>query len=136
LVSKLCYDQGLLVLLMAIIGLVGILLFTFQTQVLFAGTKPILVSAVSICMSSPWFRRAFDMDPVAILLPMALAFLTCCYIILELYYIMGNVTVDDVILANVCFYIDLLYPLRFLHNVCELTDNLAMFPDILGPDYH
>lgn len=64
---------------------------------------------------------------------MLLAYIVCCYFILELYYIMGTVTVDDYILANISFYIDLLYPMRCLHNICELTDNVDVFPDILHP---
>lgn len=94
-----------------------------------------LVSAVSICMSSPWLRRVYDMDPVTILWPMLLALIVCGYTILEMYFIMGNVTVDDFMLANVCFYIDGLYPMRCLHNICELTDNVDVFPDILRPGY-
>ncbi|KAI7883196.1 hypothetical protein K492DRAFT_235560 [Lichtheimia hyalospora FSU 10163] len=133
--SKLCYIDGVVVLFMSIFGLAGILLFTLQTQVTFSGTKPVLVSAVSICMSSPWLRRAYDMDPVTILWPMLLALIICGYTILEMYFIMGNVTVDDFILANVCFYIDALYPMRCLHNICELTDNVGVFPDILRPGY-
>lgn len=92
-----------------------------------------LVSAVTISMSSPWLRRVFLLDPISILWPMLLAYIVCCYFILELYYIMGTVTVDDYILANISFYIDLLYPMRCLHNICELTDNVDVFPDILHP---
>lgn len=95
-----------------------------------------LVSVVFICMSSPWLRHVFKKDPVAILLPMLQASIVCGYLIMELYYIMGNVTADDYILANIYFYIDLLWPMRCIHNCCELSDNMQLFPDILhpGPD--
>ncbi|KAI9498993.1 hypothetical protein BDB00DRAFT_329478 [Zychaea mexicana] len=136
-VSKLCYVDGILVIFMTIFGLCGVLLYTFQSQYSFSGTKPILVSAVMICISSPWLRRVYDMDPITILLPMLLSLLLCGYLVMELYYIMGNVTVDDFILANISAYIDLLYPMRCLHNLCELTDHVDMFPELLhpGPDH-
>ena len=92
-----------------------------------------LVSAVMICISSPWLRRVYDMDPITILVPMIMAVLICGYLIMELYYIMGNVTVDDFILANISAYVDLLYPMRCLHNLCELTDHVDMLPEILHP---
>jgi hypothetical protein len=73
------------------------------------------------------------MDPLEILFPMTIACFICVYIVLELYYIMKNVISDDYLLANVYFFIDLVYPIRFIHHVCELTDNMDVFPDILYP---
>ncbi|KAI7859303.1 hypothetical protein BDC45DRAFT_260661 [Circinella umbellata] len=135
-VSKLCYVDGILVIFMTIFGQCGVLVYTFQSQFKFSGTKPILVSAVMICISSPWLRRVYDMDPISILIPISLSLLLCGYLIMEMYYIMGIVTMDDYILANISAYIDLFYPMRCLHNLCELTDHVDTLPEIMhpGPD--
>lgn len=87
----------------------------------------------AVCLSSPWLRYVYDMDPLEILFPITVASIVCIYIILELYYIMKNVTSDDYLLANIYFYVDLVYPMRFIHHFCELTDNMNTFPEILYP---
>ncbi|ORY92995.1 hypothetical protein BCR43DRAFT_444491 [Syncephalastrum racemosum] len=135
-VSKWWYNDGLLVMTMTLFGFIAVILYTLQNQYKFSGAKAILMTCVGICLSSPWLRRVFDKDPLEILWPMVQAIIVCSYFVLELYYTMGSVTVDDYILANICFYIDLLYPMRCLHNLCELTDDVEVFPDILrpGPD--
>ncbi|KAG0185858.1 hypothetical protein DFQ28_008650 [Apophysomyces sp. BC1034] len=92
-----------------------------------------LCSIVAICLSSPWLRYVFDMDPIQILWPMFLSCLVCIYLILDLYYVMGAVVPEDYILANVCFYVDLAYPVRCLHHCCELSDGLDA-SDILSPE--
>ncbi|KAJ8658765.1 hypothetical protein O0I10_005491 [Lichtheimia ornata] len=135
-VSKLFYNEGILVLLMTMIGLFGILLFTLQTQLAFSGIGPIATSTITIYMSLPWLRSIFDMDTWMLLWPMLLAATICIYCILELYYIMGNVTIEDVTLANVALFIDAIYPMRCLHNICELTDRVQIFPDVLDPGPH
>lgn len=73
------------------------------------------------------------MDPLEILFPIMISGFICSYVIFELYYIMKNVTSDDYLLANVYLFVDLVYPMRFIHHFCELTDNMNMFPDILYP---
>ena len=42
-------------------------------------------------------------------------------------------TKDDYLLANIYLFVDLVYPIRFIHHFCELTDNMDVFPDILYP---
>lgn len=87
----------------------------------------------AICLSSLGLRYAYNMDPLEILFPITMSSMICTYIILELYFIMKNMTKDDYILANIYFFIDLFYPIRFIHHFCELTDNMNLFPDILYP---
>ncbi|KAG0171143.1 hypothetical protein DFQ30_001415 [Apophysomyces sp. BC1015] len=118
---------------MSLFGLLGVLLYTLQTRFSFCGAKPLLCSIVAICLSSPWLRYVFDMDPIQILWPMFLSCLVCIYLILDLYYVMGAVVPEDYILANVCFYVDLAYPVRCLHHCCELSDGLDA-SDILSPE--
>ncbi|KAI9323893.1 hypothetical protein BX666DRAFT_1891455 [Dichotomocladium elegans] len=135
-VSKLCYNQGILILLMTVLGLAGALLYTLQTQVAFSGIGPIATSGIAMYMSLPWVRCMFDVDTISIMWAMVTSFVICGYTILELYFIMGYLTLDDYILANMCFYVDLLYPMRCLHNICELTDHIEIFPKILDPGPH
>jgi hypothetical protein len=87
----------------------------------------------AICLTSPWLRYFYELDPIAILYPIGLSTLISTFILLELYHTMETVTADDYILANVNFFIDAVYPIRFIHHVCELTDNMNFFPDILSP---
>ena len=94
---------------------------------------PRFCSLAAICLSSPWLRYLYDLDPLQILFPIAASSIICIYIILELYYIMKNFTQDDYLLANVCLFVDIIYPIRFIHHFCELTDNMNAFPDILYP---
>ncbi|KAI8059404.1 uncharacterized protein B0P05DRAFT_558497 [Gilbertella persicaria] len=132
-VAKLMYEEGQSVFIMTIFGLACSVLYTFQRRFPFKGAFPFVCSLGAVCLSSLWLRYIYDMDPIEILLPITVASLICIYIMLELYYIMYNVTLDDYMLANIYLFIDLLYPIRFIHHFCELTDNLNMFPDILYP---
>lgn len=87
----------------------------------------------SVCLSSLGLRYVYDMDALEILVPITMSSMICIYIILELYFIMKNMTKDDYILANIYLFIDLFYPIRFIHHFCELTENMNLFPDILYP---
>ncbi|KAI8073585.1 hypothetical protein BDF21DRAFT_400950 [Thamnidium elegans] len=129
-VSKLAYEEGILVIVMSGFGLICSLLYTFQKRYYFRGAFPFLGA---ICLSSTWLRYVYDMDPLEILYPITISSVICSYVILEIYYIMKNVTSDDYLLANVYFFVDLVYPMRFIHHFCELTDNMNMFPEILYP---
>ncbi|KAI7893144.1 uncharacterized protein EV154DRAFT_417416 [Mucor mucedo] len=131
--SKLVYEEAILVIVMSGFGLVCSLLYTFQNKYYFRGTLPFVCSLGAVCLSSPWLRYVYDMDPLEILFPITVASIVCIYIILELYYIMKVVTSDDYLLANIYFYVDLVYPMRFIHHFCELTDNMNIFPEILYP---
>ncbi|KAI7868531.1 hypothetical protein BDF14DRAFT_1791310 [Spinellus fusiger] len=133
LISKLCYNEGFVVLFMTLFGVVGLILYTAQTRFAFKGLLPLVCALASICLTSPWFRLQYQLDPIQILWPILLASLICIYFILELYYVMNILMLDDFILANLCFYIDLAYPIRCLHHLCELSDNFDVFPDILDP---
>jgi hypothetical protein len=137
------------VIIMSLFGMCACLLYTFQKRFPFSGAFPLYVFTIvyytfthqyysvcslgAVCLCSPWMRHIYDMDPLEILYPMTIACFICVYIVLELYYIMKNVISDDYLLANVYFFIDLVYPIRFIHHVCELTDNMDVFPDILYP---
>ncbi|KAI9485227.1 MAG: hypothetical protein EXX96DRAFT_592467 [Benjaminiella poitrasii] len=134
LVSKLIYQEGISVIILTIFGLSCCILYTFQKRFSFSGAFPFVCSLGAICLCSLGLRYIYDMDPLQILFPITVASLICIYIILELYFIMQNVTSDDFLLANVCFFIDALYPMHFIHHVCELTDDINnVFPDILYP---
>ncbi|KAI9249111.1 hypothetical protein EDC94DRAFT_331034 [Helicostylum pulchrum] len=133
LVSKLAYEEGILVIVMSGFGLICSLLYTFQKRYYFRGAFPFVCSLGAICLSSTWLRYVYDMDPLEILYPITISSVICSYVILEIYYIMKNVTSDDYLLANVYFFVDLVYPMRFIHHFCELTDNMNMFPEILYP---
>lgn len=87
----------------------------------------------AICLSSLLLRWIYEMDPLEIVFPIAASGLVCAYIILELYFIMNSLLLEDYILANVYLFVDLAYPIRFIHHFCELTDNMNTFPDILYP---
>ncbi|GAA5799522.1 hypothetical protein HPULCUR_004938 [Helicostylum pulchrum] len=106
---------------------------TLAFMVFFIVTVCPLFDLGAICLSSTWLRYVYDMDPLEILYPITISSVICSYVILEIYYIMKNVTSDDYLLANVYFFVDLVYPMRFIHHFCELTDNMNMFPEILYP---
>lgn len=74
------------------------------------------------------------MDPVQILGPIAISSIVCTYFILDLYYAMGVMTIDDYILAFVSFHVDLAYPLNCLHHICEISDNVDDFPEYFNPN--
>lgn len=74
------------------------------------------------------------MNPVQILGPIAISSLLCTYFILELYYAMGVMTIDDYILAYISLYIDLAYPINCLHHLCEISENVDDFTEYFNPD--
>ncbi|CAO3631832.1 unnamed protein product [Mucor hiemalis] len=131
-VAKLFYEEGLLVIFMSFFGLSCCLFYTFQKRFHFKGIFPFICSLGAICLSSPWLRYLYDMDPLEILFPITIASFVSVYLILEIYYIMKNVTSNDYMLANICFFVDLIYPIRFIHHFCELSDNMDII-DILYP---
>ncbi|ORE05747.1 hypothetical protein BCV72DRAFT_208717 [Rhizopus microsporus var. microsporus] len=132
-VSKLIYKEGILVVMMSTFGLFCLLFYTLQKKFPFSGAFPFVCSLGSICLSSLWFRHLYEMDPLEIIFPIAVSSLTCIYVILELYFIMKNVMSEDYILANIYLFVDFVYPIRFIHHFCELTDNMNVFPEILYP---
>ncbi|KAI8092914.1 uncharacterized protein BX664DRAFT_328491 [Halteromyces radiatus] len=127
-----CYDDGLLIMNMVGFGILAFYCYTLQHKFEFSGPSPWFFSMAAICLSSTWLRMIFKVDPLEILLPIGLSGMICTYVLLDLYYIMGNYSADDVILANACLYIDVMYPMRCLHNLCELSDNLNLL-DVLYP---
>ncbi|KAL0094286.1 hypothetical protein F4703DRAFT_1787989 [Phycomyces blakesleeanus] len=133
LISKLCYHEGFVVIFMVFFGVIGLLLFTAQTRFPFKGPLPIVCTVGSICLSSPWFRHEYQLDPIQILWPISLASIFCIYLVFDLYYAMNGLMPNDYILANLCFYIDVAYPIRCLHHLCELSDTFELFPEILTP---
>lgn len=66
--------------------------------------------------------------------PIAISSIICSYFILELYYAMDAMTVDDYVLANISFHMDLAYPINCLHHLCELSDHVDNFPEYFNPD--
>ncbi|RCH98794.1 hypothetical protein CU097_008208 [Rhizopus azygosporus] len=132
-ISKLIYKEGILVVMMSTFGLFCLLFYTLQKKLPFSGAFPFVCSLGSICLSSLWFRHLYEMDPLEIIFPIAVSSLTCIYVILELYFIMKNVMSEDYILANIYLFVDFVYPIRFIHHFCELTDNMNVFPEILYP---
>ncbi|CAO3608561.1 unnamed protein product [Cunninghamella blakesleeana] len=127
-----CYEEGLLIMNMVGFGVIAFYLFTLQHRFKFSGPSPWFLGMGLICFNSLWLRQFFNLDALEILIPIGLAGVVCTYILLDLYYIMDNINADDVILANASLFIDLLYPMRCLHNLCELTDNLNLL-DTLYP---
>ncbi|OBZ84326.1 Transmembrane BAX inhibitor motif-containing protein 4 [Choanephora cucurbitarum] len=132
-IAKFMYEEGQSILIMTIFGLTCCILYTLQKRYPFSGAFPFVCSLGAICLTSLWLRYIYEMDPIEILLPITAASLICIYIILELYYMMHNVTLEDYMLANLNLFIDIIYPIRFIHHFCELTDHLNMFPDVLYP---
>lgn len=132
-ISKLIYVEGILVMTMSMSGLSSLLLYTLQKKFAFSGALPFVFSLGAICLSSLLLRWIYEMDPLEIVFPIAASGLVCAYIILELYFIMNSLLLEDYILANVYLFVDLAYPIRFIHHFCELTDNMNTFPDILYP---
>lgn len=47
---------------------------------------------------------------------------------------MDAMTVDDYVLANISFHMDLAYPINCLHHLCELSDHVDNFPEYFNPD--
>ncbi|KAL7311785.1 Transmembrane BAX inhibitor motif-containing protein 4 [Mucor circinelloides] len=133
-VSKVFQEYGLLVFTMTCLGIVSIVMYTFQTKFKFQGTKPIFCSIASVCMSSVGLRIVYQLNPVQILGPIAVSSIICSYLILELYYAMDTMTVDDYVLANMSFHMDLVYPINGLHHLCELSDDVDNFPEYFNPD--
>lgn len=88
----------------------------------------------TVCVSSIILRDIYRMNPVQILGPIAISSLICTYFILELYYAMGVMTIDDYILAYISFYIDLAYPINCLHHLCEISENVDDFTEYFNPD--
>lgn len=50
--------------------------------------------------------------------------LVSTYIIFELYFLMRDLNQSDYILGSMYLYIDLAYPIRCLHHLCELSDGI------------
>ncbi|KAI8970956.1 hypothetical protein BDB01DRAFT_813103 [Pilobolus umbonatus] len=133
LLSTYFYKSSSLIILLIMTGLFCCFLYTFQAKRSFSGFFPFVTCIGSLCFHSAWLRFLFGLDPIEVLIPVMIACLVCCYIITDLYYIMQNVTSDDYIYANIFFFIDFIYPIRFVHHFCELTDTVDTFPDILYP---
>ncbi|KAG1141026.1 hypothetical protein G6F37_006480 [Rhizopus arrhizus] len=133
LIAKVFYAYGLLVMTMVCFGILNTILYTFQTRFKFEGMKPIILSVAVICISSVGLRKAYNLDPVQILGPIALSCMICSYLNLELYYAMKNMTVEDYILANMSFHIDIIYPIHFIHHISELFDSLDHIPEYFHP---
>ncbi|KAI7905229.1 uncharacterized protein BX663DRAFT_502181 [Cokeromyces recurvatus] len=133
LVSRIFQEYSLIVLIMTCFGMLGVIFYTFQIKFKFQGTKPIVCSIAMICISSIGLREAYKLNPVQILGPITIASSICSYLILELYYAMKDLTVDDYILANLSFHMDLVYPINYLHHLCELSDYIDNFPEYFSP---
>lgn len=85
-------------------------------------------------MSSIGLRVGYQLDPMEILGPIGIASVISIYLILELYYAMDAMTVDDYILANLSFHKDLVYPMNCIHHLCELSDHVDDIPEYFNPD--
>ncbi|KAG1091456.1 hypothetical protein G6F42_019425 [Rhizopus arrhizus] len=85
-------------------------------------------------MSSVGLRIVYQLNPVQILGPIAVSSIICSYLILELYYAMDTMTIDDYVLANMSFHMDLVYPINGLHHLCELSDDVDNFPEYFNPN--
>ncbi|SAM04596.1 hypothetical protein [Absidia glauca] len=127
-----CYEDGLLVMNLVGSGLVSFYCYTLQHKFHFSGPSPWFIGMAVVCLNASWLRFIFDLDALEILAPIGLAGVICTYVLLDLYYIMDNISGEDVILATTCLYVDVLYPMRCLHHLCELSDNLNML-DVLYP---
>ncbi|KAI8342078.1 hypothetical protein BC941DRAFT_415304, partial [Chlamydoabsidia padenii] len=132
LVVTFCYDEGLLVMNLVVSGLIAFYCYTLQEKFKFSGPSPWFFGIATVCLNASWLRFLFNLDALEILAPIGLAGLICTYVLLDLYYIMDNISAEDVMLATTCLYVDVLYPIRCLHHLCELSDNLNML-DILYP---
>lgn len=132
-VSVLFLEYGVIVVTMSNLGIATALIYTFQTKYRFQGTKPIFCCIATICLGSIGLREWYSLNPVQILVPIAVASIVCTYFVLELYYSMGVMTVDDYILAYVSFHVDLAYPINCLHHLCEISDNVDDFPEYFNP---
>ncbi|KAI8346746.1 hypothetical protein BD560DRAFT_411195 [Blakeslea trispora] len=133
-VTQIFEEYAIMVLTMSSFGILSNVLYTFQKRFLFQGPKPIVGSAATICITSLGLRRIYQLDPVEILVPMAMSSLICVYVVLEIYYAMLTMTEEEYILANLSFYIDLAYPINALHHICELSDDMDDFPEYFNPD--
>lgn len=87
-----------------------------------------------ICISSIGLRAIYHLDPVEILIPIAISSCICTYLNLELYYAMKSMTLEDHILANVSFHVDIIYPINCIHHLCELSDTFDHIPEYFHPD--
>lgn len=97
--------------------------------------KKSVCSIAAVCISSVGLRKVYELDPMQILGPITVASIICSYFILELYYAMEAMTVDDYILANLSFHMDLAYPINSIHHFCELFDSVDNFPEYFNPDH-
>ncbi|OBZ91711.1 BI1-like protein [Choanephora cucurbitarum] len=127
-------EYAIMVLTMSSLGILSNVVYTFQKRFLFQGPKPIVCSSAIICITSLGLRSIYQLDPVEILGPIAISSLICVYVDLEIYYAMYTMTEDEYILANLSFYIDLVYPINALHHACELSDDMDDFPEFFNPD--
>ncbi|KAG2236438.1 hypothetical protein INT48_003228 [Thamnidium elegans] len=126
LIAVIFREYGQLVITMTCFGTVSIVLFTLQKKYRFRGPMPISIG----------LRDVYQLNPVQILGPVAISSLISTYFVLELYYAMGFMTVDDYILAYISFHIDLAYPINCLHHVCEISENVDDFTEYFNPDPH
>lgn len=97
--------------------------------------KKSFCSIAAVCVSSVGLRRIYELDPMQILGPIAVSSIICSYIILELYYAMEDMTVEDYVLANLSFHMDLAYPMNSIHHFCELFDHVDNFPEYFNPGH-
>ncbi|KAI8374018.1 hypothetical protein EDC96DRAFT_498270 [Choanephora cucurbitarum] len=133
-VTQFFEEYAIMVLTMSSLGILSNVVYTFQKRFLFRGPKPIVCSSAIICITSLGLRSIYQLDPVEILGPIAISSLICVYVDLEIYYAMYTMTEDEYILANLSFYIDLVYPINALHHACELSDDMDDFPEYFNPD--
>ncbi|KAI9028951.1 hypothetical protein CLU79DRAFT_736839 [Phycomyces nitens] len=133
LICKLFSKQGALVILLSSFGLVLLIFYSLQTHLMFSGPFPIVLCLTIIYLGSLCVRQALQLDFVEIVWPLLISSILCVYFILDLYYLVGYLTPEDYILANICLYVDLMVPFRCVHNLCELTDRITLFSDVFNP---
>jgi FtsH-binding integral membrane protein len=125
LLAKFNFRFGLVIVMFAFAAGLGIIVFTFQKLYNFEGLGPFVFAIVPILASTTIILSSYwQHNPWLITAPVFLSFLIISFPIVELYYLMSELTPDDDLVAPVYFGVDLIFPFRALHHICELTDRI------------
>ncbi|RUS32562.1 hypothetical protein BC938DRAFT_475073 [Jimgerdemannia flammicorona] len=125
LLAKFNFRFGLLVIILTLATSLGMIGFTYQTKYDFTDFPP-LISAYTLTtlLVSPFALLFPTLDVNPVIGAGFLSALVSTYIIVEIYYLMRKLTQNDFIFAIAYLYVDLGYPVRCLHHICEVTERI------------
>ncbi|KAI7865031.1 hypothetical protein BDF14DRAFT_1115553 [Spinellus fusiger] len=130
---KLFRHRGMLFVLQLMSGVGALLVYSLQTKYTFYCPYPILAYCATVCGLSYGLCQLPMLETLEWGGPLVVACVTGVYVHLNVMSMMKHLTIEDYPLANLCLYIDVVLPLRCIHNMCELTDGIPVFSSVFYP---